>query len=213
VSIWDISPLVSPATAVWPGDVAFRREEALSQADGDNLDLSSIHTTVHIGAHTDAPSHYTPGGPGIDARPLRRYLGRCQVITADVGRGERITPAHLSSDVRAPRVLLRTGTFPDPTRFDEDFAALDPSLVHHLAEHGVVLVGIDTPSVDLCHDAELLSHHAIAAHDLAILEGVVLDQVPDGEYTLVALPLRLEGADASPVRAILVALGSGVWEA
>jgi len=213
VSIWDISPLVSPATAVWPGDVAFRREVALSQADGDNLDLSSIHTTVHIGAHTDAPSHYTPGGPGIDARPLRRYLGRCQVITADVGRGERITPAHLSSDVRAPRVLLRTGTFPDPTRFDEDFAALDPSLVHHLAEHGVVLVGIDTPSVDLCHDAELLSHHAIAAHDLAILEGVVLDQVPDGEYTLVALPLRLEGADASPVRAILVALGSGVWEA
>jgi len=200
----DISPVIRSTTAVWPGDVPFRRDVALAQARGDHLDLSAIHTTVHIGAHTDAPNHYVADGVGIDARPLELYLGPCQVITANVGRGERIEAADLAAPVAAPRVLLRTGTFPDPDHFHEDFAALSPALVHHLAAAGVRLVGIDTPSVDLCHDAELLSHHAIAEHDLAILEGIVLTGVPDGHYTLVALPLRIEGADASPVRAVLI---------
>jgi arylformamidase len=122
----------------------------------------------------------------------------------EVGRGERIGPEHLRGPVRAPRVLFRTGTFPDPDVFDEDFAALSPELVEALADQGVVLVGLDTPSVDLCHDKVLLSHTAIARRDLAILEGVVLDHVEPGLYTLIALPLRIEGADASPVRAVLV---------
>jgi len=204
VQIHDISPLLSPRTAVWPGDVPFSREVALAQARGDNLDLSSIRTTVHVGAHTDAPSHYVPHGKPIHERALERYLGPCQVITARVGRGQRIRAEHLERAVRSERVLLRTGTFPDPEHFNEDFAALHPSLVHHLAALGVRLLGIDTPSVDLCHDAELLSHHAVAEHDLAILEGIVLTDVADGHYTLVALPLPLEGADASPVRAVLV---------
>ncbi|MCB9678795.1 MAG: cyclase family protein [Alphaproteobacteria bacterium] len=198
----DISPRVHAGTAVWPGDVAFSRSVVLSIANGDNLELSAITTTVHIGAHTDAPSHYV-AGPAIDARDPALYFGPCQVVTAAVGRGARIAPSDLSAPVAAPRVLLRTGTFPDPDRFDEDFAALSVELVHHLADAGVRLVGIDTPSVDLCHDAELHAHHAIADRDLAILEGIVLDGVEDGLYTLVALPLRLAGCDASPVRAML----------
>jgi arylformamidase len=124
----------------------------------------------------------------------------------DVQRGERIEPRHLPSPVQAPRVLLRTGTFPDPDHFNEDFAALSPALVDHLADAGVCLVGIDTPSVDLCHDAALLSHKAIARRDLSILEGIVLDGVDEGLYVLSALPLRLVGLDASPVRAVLTTL-------
>jgi arylformamidase len=203
----DISPTLSPATAVWPGDVPFSREVACSIAGGANIDLSSIRTTVHVGAHTDAPSHYVAGGATIEARPLERYYGPCDVLSVAVGRGERVTPAHLPREPRAPRVLLRTGTFPNPDRFDEDFAALSPELVDWLADRGVVLVGLDTPSVDLCHDKELRSHQAIARRDLAILEGVVLGHVPDGLYTLIALPLKLAGADASPVRAVLVSGG------
>jgi arylformamidase len=175
----------------------------MSIAGGDHLELSAITATVHLGAHTDAPSHYAVG-PSIELRDPRIYLGPCEVVSVVVEPGERILPAHLPRPVQAPRVLFRTGTFPNPDRFDEGFAALSPELIDYLAHAGVRLVGIDTPSVDLCHDRELLSHHAIHAHDLAILEGVVLDDAPDGLYTLVALPLPLAGCDASPVRAVLL---------
>lgn len=189
--------------AVWPGDVPFSRTVALSIAGGDHLELSSVTTTVHVGAHTDAPSHYVPGPP-IDARDPALYVGPCEVVWVDVGPGQRVGPEHLQGPVTAPRVLFRTGTFPDPDRFDEGFAALSPALVDHLADAGVRLVGIDTPSVDLCADAELLTHHAIARRDMAILEGVLLDHVRPGRYTLIALPLPLAGCDASPVRAVLL---------
>jgi arylformamidase len=148
---------------------------------------------------------------GIAARPVAPYLGLCEVMHVDVGRDERIVPAHLPHPPRAPRVLFRTGTFPDPDDFTEDFAALSPELVHHLADHGVGLVGLDTPSVDLCHDQALIAHHAIARRDLCILEGVVLDHVPAGLYHLVAPPLALEGADASPVRALLLTLDDATF--
>lgn len=202
MKIHDISPRVHPGLGVWPGDTPFRREVLLSLAQGANLELSTLHATVHLGAHTDAPSHYQSGGASIEARPLELYLGPCEVRSVAVGGGQRIPP--LDRPPRAPRVLLRTGTFPDPDAWNNNFAALSVPLVHQLAEHGVVLVGLDTPSVDLFADAALEAHHAIAARDLAILEGVVLDRVADGLYTLVALPLPLAGCDASPVRAVLV---------
>lgn len=200
----DISPMVHPGIAVWPGDVGFQRHISAAFSDGNNLDLSSIQTTLHIGAHADAPSHYVPGGAGIHERSLDRYYGPCQVMRVSIGRGQRIRPSDLSAPIEAPRLLLHTGTFPDPDRFNRDFASLSPELVDHLADAGVTLVGIDTPSVDLCDDPDLLSHNAIARRDLAILEGIVLDHVADGLYTLIALPLPIQGADASPVRAALV---------
>jgi arylformamidase len=173
--------------------------------EGSNLDLSAITTTVHVGAHTDAPRHYAGGGEDIAARSLTRYLGPCRVIDVAVGRGERIRPDHLGdTPLDVPRVLFRTGTFPDPESWNADFASLSPELVEHLADAGVVLVGIDTPSVDPFDDKVLLSHSAIARRDLAILEGIVLSAVTPGRYTLIALPLPLEGFDASPVRAVLV---------
>jgi arylformamidase len=202
--IIDISPVVSERTAVWPGDVAFRRAVSLSIDRGDNIDLSSIQTTVHVGAHADAPSHFAKGGAPIGERPLDLYYGPCQVVIASVGRGERIRPEHLTDEVTEPRVLLRTDTFPDPDEFTTDFAALSPELVDHLAARGVRLVGIDTPSVDLFADRELIAHRAIARHDMANLECLALAHVVPGRYTLVALPLRLAGADASPVRAALL---------
>lgn len=202
----DISPVLSPRTAVFPGDVPLSRQVALSIAAGANIDLSSITTTVHIGAHADAPNHYVAGGADIATRPLDRYYGPCEVVRVDVPRGGRIRPADLAARVRAPRVLFHTGTFPDPNVWNTDFAALSPELIDTLAEWGVRLVGIDTPSIDLADDKVLNTHLAVARHDLAVLEGVVLDHVPPGLYQLIALPLRLEGADASPVRAVLAPL-------
>lgn len=207
--IIDISPVLSERVAVWPGDTRFSRTVNVAISGGANIDLSHIETTVHVGAHTDAPNHYTAEGEGISTRPLARYYGPCLVVRVQVEQGSRILPADLPPAVSAreslpERVIFATGSFPDPDHFNEDFTSLSPELVAHLHDRGVTLVGIDTPSVDPCHDKELRSHSAIAARDMAILEGVVLGHVEPGEYTLIALPLKIEGADASPVRAVLV---------
>ena len=112
-------------------------------------------------------------------------------------------PSDLSGAPQTPRVLFATGSFPDPNAWNEDFSSLSPELVHLLADAGVRLVGIDTPSVDPSTSKALESHSAVAQRDLAILEGLVLDGVAPGLYRLMAFPLKLSGADASPVRAVL----------
>ncbi len=201
--IYDITPTITPGLAVWPGDTPPTRQVLLDLARGDNLTLSALHATVHLGAHADAPSHYGPGAPSIEGRSLEPYLGPCQVIRVEVERGTRIEPDRIKPDIAAERVLLATGTYPDPTSFNEDFAALSPALVDWLHERGVRLVGIDTPSVDLFDSTDLPTHGRFLAHDMAILEGLVLGDVPPGRYELIALPLKLAGFDASPVRAIL----------
>jgi arylformamidase len=206
---FDISPEISQSLAVWPGDEKYRRLVNIDFKEGGNLLLSSIQTTVHLGAHTDAPNHYDPDGEGIGERKLDYYLGPCQVITALKPPGSRILPEDLGVGLEpvkilAQRILIKTKSFPDPNHWNSDFNSLSAELVEYLAERGVILVGIDTPSIDLFEDKLLLSHKAVYSRNLAILEGVVLDEVPDGIYTLVALPLRLKEADASPVRAILL---------
>lgn len=203
--IYDISPLISPEIAVFPGDTLFEERFLMDISRGDNLTLSSITTTVHLGAHTDAPSHYHRDGETLEKRKLQAYLGRAQVIEVQCPRGARISVADLRGvEIQAPRVLFKTNSFPNPNQWNNDFVALSPELVKHLASQKVILIGIDTPSVDLSEDKELLSHHQIYEHNMAILEGIVLQEVSPGLYDLVALPLRIKGADASPVRAILL---------
>jgi arylformamidase len=201
--IYDISPTITERLAVWPGDTPPTREVLLDMRRGDNLTLSTLRATVHLGAHADGPNHYGPDATGIDARPLDVYLGPCQVVAVTIGRNQRIRPDDVPQSIRAPRVLFRTGTYPDPDTFSTDFAALDPALVERLARQGARLIGIDTPSVDLFDSRDLPAHLACLRHDLAILEGLVLDHVPEGLYELIALPLKLAGFDASPVRAVL----------
>ncbi|MEM6731002.1 MAG: cyclase family protein [Myxococcota bacterium] len=202
--IIDISPTLSPSTAVFPGDVSFERHVAMDMKRGDALTLSSIRSTVHIGAHVDAPNHYAREGRGIDAQALELYYGPCEVIRVLGANGRRLTVSDIEAPPRAERVLFATESFPDPNAWNDDFASLSPELVDWLAGHGVRLVGIDTPSVDPATSKQLESHTAIARHDMAILEGVVLEDVRPGLYTLAAFPLKLAGADASPVRAVLI---------
>jgi arylformamidase len=201
--LYDITPPISERLRVWPGDTPPTREVLLDMRRGDNITLSALHATVHLGAHVDAPSHYGADAPAIDQRSLELYLGPCQVMRVSVPRATRITPDLLPAAVTAPRLLLATGTYPDPERFNEDFAALSPQLIEQLHRQGVRLVGIDTPSVDLFDSKDLPAHQACLRCDLAILEGIVLTDVPEGIYELIALPLRLVGFDASPVRAVL----------
>lgn len=200
--IYDLSPVLSPRIAVWPGDVPFTREVTTPP---DGTTFSAIRTTLHLGSHADAPLHMVAGAPAIDEVPLETWIGTCQVVEARVSPRGRVRLEDLAEPPSAPRVLLKTGTFGSRERFDDAFAGLAPELASDLAARGVVLVGIDTPSVDPYDDHAYTAHRALVRAGLAWLEGLVLADVPPGRYELSALPLRIEGGDGSPVRAVLVA--------
>jgi arylformamidase len=202
----DITPLISSRLSVFPGDVSFQRDVSMDFKKGDHLTLSSIRTTLHLGAHADGPNHYSATGEGIGSRDLGLYMGRCLVVRAHAAPGARVERSHLSKawrDKTAERILVRTDSFPDPDKWNSDFCSLSPTLISDWAISGVKLVGIDTPSIDPEDSKTLDSHQVVARFNLAILEGLVLTEVPEGYYSLLALPLKFEGADASPVRAVL----------
>jgi arylformamidase len=205
--LWDISPTISADLPVWPGDTRFEAGATWEIGNGCPVRVSRMTMTTHLGAHTDAPSHYDPAGLAIDAVDLAPYIGPCRVIHC-IGV-PTVLPEHVERHLQAipPRVLLRTyGTA--PRDWDASFAAVAPETIALLAAHGVRLVGTDTASLDPQDSKTLDAHHAVRAHGMAILEGVVLDAIDEGDYELVALPLKLSGMDASPVRAILRPLHS-----
>jgi arylformamidase len=204
-NIIDISPLISSLIAVFPGDTAFKEEFLMKIDEGDSLTLSKITTTVHLGAHTDAPRHYSSKGQSIEERNLNIYIGLAQVIEVNCPPHSRISILDIANiPIKAPRILFKTKSFPDPNKWNDDFVGLSAELIHYLAEKKVILVGIDTPSIDPATDKDLESHHAVFKNDMAILEGIVLEHVLEGVYELIALPLKIAGADASPVRAVLL---------
>ena len=201
----DISPPISSETAVFPGDTPFSRRVTRDFRQGNNVLLSEVKTTLHIGAHADAPNHYHPEGVPIDQRELHYYIGPVQVIEVFKERGEQIVPGDFEdTPVRAPRVLFKTNSFPDPDCWNSDFNVFSPECIRFLGEQQVILVGIDTPSFDFDDTGKLLAHNQAYRHNMAILEGIILSHVTPGCYQLIALPLNIKGADASPVRAILV---------
>ena len=198
---YDISPEINSQIAVYPTDKKFRRHISHNFAKGDSYELSWVEMSLHTGSHTDAPSHYDSQGEDISKRSLSYYYGPCQVISVQIPKGERIFS--LAQPVKCPRVLFQTNSF-SPNTWNKNFNSLSPELITNLNGQGVFTVGIDTPSVDPSEDKELLSHQKVAQYNMSILEGLVLHHVPEGLYHLVALPLKISSAEASPVRAILV---------
>jgi arylformamidase len=200
--MYDITPLVTEQLPLWPGSVPLTRRIEVDMRKGSRVTSSTMTATVHLGAHADAPSHYSLNGEAIHERSLDFYLGKCQVIRVKCSPNSRIHYSHIPG-INAPRVLFATDSFDYNRKFKTDFAALDPQLIQQLAEFGVMTIGIDTPSVDLYESQNLESHQMALHYNMAILEGLDLTGVPEGLYELVALPLKLKGFDASPVRAIL----------
>ncbi len=201
---YDISPLLSEKSAVFPGDTAFKRKVAMDYKTGHHITLSSIETTLHIGAHADAPSHYHADGDSIEKRNIEVYFGRCQIVDAKAPLGERVQLKHFSGlDIQASRVLIKTNSIRDNDQWTDDFNSLSVELVEHFYSKGVRLIGLDTPSIDPEDSKDLPSHKSIFKHDMSILEGLNLKDVPEGLYFLSALPLKIKNADSSPVRAVL----------
>lgn len=208
--IIDISPVIRSTTAVFPGDQKFERNVVMDMSKGDHLGLSTLTSTLHIGAHADSTNHYHKTGQGIDQLPLKPYLGACQVIDLSdqfSQRADRILVEDIATvKIQADRILFKTNSFANPDLWKNEFVSLSPQLIHYLKSKNVLLVGIDTPSVDPWDSKELESHAALFETDMRVLEGVILENVSAGLYDLIALPLRIEDADASPVRAVLLPL-------
>jgi arylformamidase len=203
---WDISPPLSAATPAFPGDTAYQQKWVAEIGPGCPVNVSAITLSPHLGAHADAPLHYGPNAAAIGAVDLDPFLGPCRVIHA-IDRGPLVTPAHLqhAADGLPPRVLVRTCQ-KAPREWSSSFSAFAPETIAWLAERGVRLVGIDAQSVDPADSKTLDSHQQLLAHDMRVLENLVLDEVPAGDYELIALPLKLTTACASPVRAVLRSL-------
>jgi arylformamidase len=202
--LWDISPPVHEGAPVFPGDTPYRQRWAASIGPGCPVNVSEITLSPHVGAHADAPLHYAPDGATIGDVDLTPFLGRCRVIHA-IARGPLIEWSHIEHAVAdlPPRVLVRTYQRAPVERWDGALAAYAPATIERLAALGVTLVGIDTASIDPADSKTLDSHQVIRRLNLRVLENLVLDDVPEGDYELIALPLKLVCADASPVRAVL----------
>jgi arylformamidase len=202
--LWDISPPVRPGAPVFPGDTPYQQEWAATLAPGCPVNVSTITLSPHVGAHADAPLHYDAQGTPVGELDLQPYLGRCRVVHA-IAPGALVTWEHIAHAVRdlPPRVLVRTYEHAPVDRWDPDLAGFAPDTIERLADAGVRLVGIDTASIDPAQSKTLDSHQVIRRRGLRVLENLVLDDVPEGDYELIALPLKLMTADASPVRAVL----------
>jgi arylformamidase len=206
--LWDISPPLDEASPVFPGDARYAQRWAATLAPGCPVNVSTLTLSPHTGAHADAPLHYDAQGAAVGALDLAPYLGPCRVIHA-IGVQPLVRWKHLAHAIDAhlpPRVLVRTYARMPVDRFDEALPAYAPETIERLADRGVVLVGIDSASIDPAPSKTLDSHQVIRRRGLRVLENLVLDDVPEGDYELIALPLKLTSADASPVRAVLRAL-------
>jgi arylformamidase len=205
--IHDISRPVAKGIPVWPGDTAYDFRFVATLAGGSAVNVGAITMSAHTGAHCDAPLHFDDRGADAASVPLEKYVGPCVVVATRPGRGG-VRPSDLPAGTearlaKAPRLLLRTYEA-RPSAFDEGMRHLTPELADWAADRGVVLVGVDSDSMDAFDSKDLPSHRRLAARGVAILEGIDLSAVQPGVYDLVALPLRLVGADASPVRAVLL---------
>jgi arylformamidase len=207
--LWDISPPIRPGIPVWPGDTPYAEQRTWMLGADCPVNVSKFTMSTHTGAHADAPMHYDADGGPAGGMALERYIGPCRVVHA-IGTIGAVTPEQLRPHLARgiTRLLVRTYERNPVERWDSAFAAIAPATIALLARHGVVLIGTDTPSLDPQDSKTMDAHKVVRDHGLSILEGLVLDDIAEGDYELIALPLKLATLDAAPVRAVLRELGA-----
>ena len=207
MKIFDVSRPLFNGLAPWPGDTAFHYELKWKMAEGATVNVGAVTMGVHNGSHADAPFHFEQGKTTIERMPLETYLGEAVVVDLtnrfENGKRPEITIADVAREANAPRVLLKTGVWKDPRTFPEWIPVIARDVPKWLETREVKLLGLDLPSVDSIEAKVLVNHHALAAANIAIVESLDLSEVEAGTYHFAALPLRITGGDAAPVRAIL----------
>lgn len=200
---YDVSPRLEPGAATWPGDAPYEREWTAALANGDPSNVARLTLSAHLGAHADAPLHLKEGAGDSASQPIEAFWGRARVASLEGAvciDAMQLAGLPLTG---AERLLLRTRRAGEPPHYDDRLAHFTVAAARQLAASGLRLVGFDSPSVDSFRSHDLPAHRILLEAGVALLEGLELGEVPDGDYELVALPLRLVGGDASPVRAVL----------
>ena len=203
--IFDITRTINPTIAVWPGDTPFSTEVIMAMSQGASVNLTTLTFSSHIGTHADAPYHFINDDLTIEQVSLVPYLGPATVVTVEREAGPLIPADFPGLDWNnVERLLVHSWASDKPhNHFPTEFIYPSPELAEVMGQHGLVLFGSDAPSMDDMHSKLLPGHNALRRNQIAILEGLLLNKVPDGDYELIALPLKIEGGDGSPVRAIL----------
>ena len=200
--IIDISMSLDAQTPEWPGDVPFNFRLSVTKKQSGSVNIGELSTSTHMGTHIDAPFHYDENGLKVNELPLDIYLTKAQVV--EVTEIQNISVENFPEiDEGVEAVLLHTAAWQDRTTFPSSWPEFDTSIAEWMAGKGIRLLGVDVPSVDPQTSKELPMHQAMNRTGRFILEGIVLDGVPAGVYQLAALPLKITGADGSPVRAVL----------
>lgn len=199
----DISQPLQNNYAEWPGDTPYSYEVAFTKEATGSVNIGKLTTSTHMGTHIDAPIHFSNEGEKVHELPIDLYIGRARVIdlTGIMEIGYEALAQYDFGGVE--RILLKTGKRDDLTVFPVGFVTIQADLAPLLKEKGVRLLGIDSPSVDPETSKTLDAHHALYENNVMILENIMLDDVEAGDYELIALPLKIVGADGSPVRAVI----------
>ena len=204
-TIHDITRTVSPTTAVWPGDTPFRAEHMLRRSEGASVNLTTLTLSAHTGTHADAYYHYEDELTHPAQMPLEAYIGPARVVTVSRRDGP-LTPADFAQVTLegVQRLLIRShvSALADH-EWPAEFPYLSPELIDWLATFAIRLIGLDSPSVDALDSTDLPCHHALRRYNMVNIETLCLRDVPDGDYELIALPLKMDGVCGSPLRAIL----------
>jgi arylformamidase len=205
--IFDISQTLSERIAVWPGDQKLRYRWTMQIKKGDPCNVSAIQLSSHTGTHVDAPYHFDEAGPDVGCLPLRAYLGKCRVAAVSPKDTIRVPDLQQHEWAGVERVLFKTcGIEKSENTFDRNYVSLSEEAALFLGHLGLLLIGTDAPSVDPFPSRDMLCHKILLSKGVAIVEGLRLAEVPEGDYELICLPLKLSGLDGSPVRAILRSL-------
>jgi arylformamidase len=211
MTVYDVSAPLRPDLPSWPGDVAFRRDLVSEVEAGDGVTLSKLSLSAHTGTHLDAPCHFIADGAGIEALPTEVLYGPAEVVGLEHLR-DPITAADLEGagiSVATRRLLAKTrnsGWSKGDTAFREDFIALDASSAQWCVDNGIRLVGIDYLSIESFGSGKngYPTHKILLEAGVVILEGLDLEGIVAGSYTVAALPLLVPGSDGSPARVFLI---------
>ncbi|MEI3604089.1 arylformamidase [Pseudogracilibacillus sp. SE30717A] len=199
----DITQPLTNTIASWPGDETFEFKLSCTKEQTGSVNIGHISTSVHTGTHVDAPYHFDEAGKKIDEIDINMYIGPAKLI--DVTAYEIIDMKVLEKYELdgVKRLLLKTENERNPKVFPENFTVIDRDAGDYLRKKGIVLLGTDAPSVDPVDSKSLKGHHSLAENGIYILENLLLNNLMPGDYELIALPLRIVGADGSPVRAVI----------
>ncbi|TFD97733.1 arylformamidase [Jeotgalibacillus salarius] len=204
MKVIDITMPLNAQTPNWPGDTPFHYEVSWPMEESESVNVGKIEASTHIGTHIDAPFHYDQLGKKTHELELKRYIAQAAVIDCTGINEIKIEHVHVASE-GVTAVLFKTSSWKDRSFFPKDIPVMNAEVPAYLKDKGINLIGVDLPSVDHLESKTLPIHHALHHQDINILEGAVLDDVQEGVYQLIALPLNIEGGDGSPVRAVLIA--------